>query len=274
MNEKSLDQILDCLGRIGLNKTLMLRRLRGWVSSLGLHVQLKDDWKRVIAGGMWRPCIDATAQEDGTWHVSKFDRAAWDKRFAHLLGPTLEISEFIAQFGDEGGLHGEPERVYWNTILHYRSTGEWNGLETTREVGQASMAGRENEKFKQLALQAHNKMVPLIAKLEKQIADNPRARIRDERTRRQLRELYSELLDLGFTDTPFPLGDNSMVDQALQDLYRRYRSLMLMLGRHIKRTNSPPGGSYMRLGPAPSSGKDSTNAFCWACSTFSHCPMR
>ena len=138
MNEKSLDEILECLTWIGLNKSMMPSGLTGWVSQLGLHVQLKDGGKRVLAGGMWRPYIDAEVSSDDNWNVRKFDEATWEKRFAPILEPTLEISEFLMQCADDQGLHGESERAYWGTINHYRSTGEWKGLTVSQEMHEAA----------------------------------------------------------------------------------------------------------------------------------------
>ena len=231
MNEKSLDEILECLAWIGLNKSMMPSGLTGWVSQLGLHVQMKDAGKRVLAGGMWRPYIDAEVSSDDNWNVRKFDKATWDKRFAPILEPTLEISEFLFRCADGRGLHGESERAYWNTINHYRSTGEWKGLTISQEMREAANSRQESEKLRNWAL-AHESAAALIRELEMQIADDPAGRIKQGRTQSQLFELYQELVHLGVAATVSTAWVNNKLDFVLQDLYGRFRGLSLWLGKY------------------------------------------
>lgn len=197
MNEKSLEEILESLAWIGLNKRLMPLGMAGWVNCLGLHVQLKEDGQRVLAGGMWRSYIDAVTSPDGEWQVRKFDKATWSKRFAHILEPTLQISVFLMECADERGLHGESERVYWETIRHYRSTGEWLGLTATQEMRAASMSRREHERLQKWAA-AHERVSSLIPELESRASEDPGARIQPGGTQGRLHELYVELLALKY----------------------------------------------------------------------------
>ncbi len=231
MNEKSLEEILESLAWIGLNKRLMSLGMAGWVNCLGLHVQLKEDGQRVLAGGMWRSYIDAVTSPDGEWQVRKFDKATWAKRFARILEPTLQISVFLMECADERGLHGESERVYWETIRHYRSTGEWLGLTATQEMRAASMSRREHERLQKWAA-AHERVSSLIPELESQAAENSSARIQPGGTQSRLHELYVELLNLGVTSTLSPSKAGNSLDWVLRDLYEKFRSLSMTLRRH------------------------------------------
>ena len=231
MNEKSLDEILECLTWIGLNKSMMPYGLTGWVNQLGLYVQLKDGGKRVVAGGMWRSYIDAGLSSDDNWNVRKFDKATWDKRFAPVLEPPLEISEFLFQCADDQGLHGESERAYWDTINHYRSTGEWKGLAVSQEMHEAANSRQESEKLRNLAL-AHEASAALIRELEMQIADDSAGRIKEGRTHSRLVELYQVLVYLGVASTLSHARVDLSLGLVLQDLHGRFRELSLFLGQY------------------------------------------
>ena len=128
MSEKSLDEILEKLAWIGFNKELLPWILRGWVAKLGLHVQLFEGGKRIRAGGSLRSYLEAGQSEEGQWRVIKFHLTTWDRRFAAVLEPTYEISEYLSRHTEGGGLKDEFLKVFLETVQYHKATGEWLGL--------------------------------------------------------------------------------------------------------------------------------------------------
>ena len=228
MEEKSVNEILDCLTWININKGMLPPRLAGWVSHLGLHLRSKEGGKRVLAGGMWRPYIDARASNERHWHIVKFDRSTWLKRFAPILEPTLEISDYLSRYTDDQGLHGEFERVYWDAIRRYRSTGEWVGLAVSGEMRVSAVSQWENERIERLS-KAHEKAAGLIRELEHRVEVDPLAPLAQDRTYEQLQEFYAEPL-VSTIRGGRPLRVNSS-RYVLEDLYERFQTISLILGR-------------------------------------------
>ena len=131
MGKNSVDELLDTLSLIALYKSLLPFRLRGWVSALGLHVQERKAGRLTLlrAGGRFRSFLDAWLENEGAMQVKKFDEATWERRFAHVVQPTIEIAEFLIErvtnFGD---LDAEGADAL-NTALHlYKTTGGSLGL--------------------------------------------------------------------------------------------------------------------------------------------------
>ena len=239
MEEKSLDDTLDCLMWISINKKLIPPEMVGWVSHLGLYVRSKEGGKRILAGGMWRSYIDARASNERHWHIVKFDRSTWLKRFVPILEPTLEISDYLSRYADGQGLHGEFARVYWDAIRHYRSTGEWVGLAVSGEMRVSAVSQGENERIERLS-EAHEKAIELIRELEHRVEVDPLAPLNQDRTYDQLRELYAEPLVLGVRGTRSPLRVNSS-RYVLEDLYERFQTISLILGRVKDYENATKG---------------------------------
>ena len=96
MNDKNIDGLLNILGFIALFKSILPFSLRGWVTSLGLHVQQMESggWTRIQAGGKFRSYLDAWRQNEGVWDIRKFDSVTWEHRFANLVHPTYNIAEY------------------------------------------------------------------------------------------------------------------------------------------------------------------------------------
>lgn len=132
---------------------------------------------------------------------------------------------------DSQGLHGESERIYWNTIRHCRSTGEWLGLEVTQDMREASMSRTERERLQGWA-EAHKRAAALISRLEIQVANNPTGRMEPDETQSRMHDLYVELLNMGFANTVSPSRPVNSLDWVLQDLYEKFRSLSMTLRRH------------------------------------------
>ncbi len=128
MDKKSLDELLSTLALIALYKSWLPFNLRGWVNALGLHVQERTAGQgtRLQAGGSLRSYIDVWREGNGDWHVKKFDRENWKRRFEHLIEPTCEIAEFLSQrvhlFGD---LDAEGATALNQALQHYKDTGAW-----------------------------------------------------------------------------------------------------------------------------------------------------
>ena len=228
MEEKRLDDTLDRLMWISINKKLIPPGMVGWVSHLGLYVRSKEGGKRVLAGGMWRSYIDARASDEGHWHIAKFDQSTWLKRFAPILEPTLEISDYLSRYTDSQGLHGDFERVYWDAIRRYRSTGEWLGLAVSGEMRVSAVSQWENDRIERLS-EAHEIAVKLIRELEHRLEVDPLAPLAQDRTYEQLQDLYAEPL-VSTIRGGRPLRVNSS-RYVLEDLYERFQAISLILGR-------------------------------------------
>lgn len=128
MDKKGLDDLLNTLSFIGLNKFMLPFNLRGWVNALGLHVQERKagQWTRLQAGGSLRSYLDAWRQEEGEWQVRKFYQETWKQRFGYLVGPTYNIADYLLKSLDpDGNLDRERGAVLNETIEHFKSTKEW-----------------------------------------------------------------------------------------------------------------------------------------------------
>ena len=112
MGDVSVDEILDKLVGIGLNKRYMNPKLRGWVNVLGLNVRLREGGRRLLAGGSLRDYVHAKQSEDGDWELVKFDLATWNRRFASILDATYEISDYLFRYADGDRLYAEFSEVF------------------------------------------------------------------------------------------------------------------------------------------------------------------
>ena len=158
MEFKKLTSALSFIARIkeGLPFTM-----RGWVAVLGLHVQGRHAGRltRLQAGGKFISYFDAW-EEDGEYKIRKFDQVTWDKRFARLVEPTIEITLFLAhQEGEE--LAQAALRCLSNAAKVFNQTGEWPGL-----PGILSDDGRED-------LSPEDELARIIAHQEKLKVENP-----------------------------------------------------------------------------------------------------
>jgi len=127
--EKVWSMMLD----IGVSKCVLPLQLRGWMSAVGLYVQLRSagGWQRLEAGGMFRSCFDALCRspipsmEFANWEIRKFDQRRWERHFAHLVWPTWEISLYL-------GSDAQDEATFMAVVEHFKKTGEWLGLRDLR----------------------------------------------------------------------------------------------------------------------------------------------
>ena len=128
MDKEGLDDLLNTLSFIALNKFMLPFNLRGWVNALGLHVQERKagQWTRLQAGGSFRSYLDAWRQEEGEYQVKKFDQETWEQRFSYLVGPTYNIADYLLKSLDtNGNLDRDKGAILNNTFEHFKSTKEW-----------------------------------------------------------------------------------------------------------------------------------------------------
>ena len=98
------------LSFIALIKQGLPFTMRGWVSVLGLHVQERraGGISQLQAGGKFRSYFDAWKEEE-EYRIRKFDPAAWEQRFAHLVDPTTDVVSFLANLASAGDEPPKPE---------------------------------------------------------------------------------------------------------------------------------------------------------------------
>lgn len=172
-NTKNLDELLDSLGWIALHKRMLPRGLRGWVNALGLFVQERKAgrWTRLQAGGSLRSYLDAWQEDEGEWQIKKFDKATWERRFAHVVQPTVEIADFLSEratyFGD---LDNEGAAVLNGVLQRYKSTGQWPGLPRVSEDVKLTWA---EEEVKLRGQEEREKRLRQISDLEKRVRADP-----------------------------------------------------------------------------------------------------
>ena len=126
-----MDRLLDTLGWISFHKSMIPFGLRGWVSSLGLHVQERKagQWTRLQAGGKFRSYLDAWKLQDEDWDIRKFHEKTWNFRFADVLRPSYEISEYlITCLGKSNSLRDQQRAVLEEAISIYKADEVWNWL--------------------------------------------------------------------------------------------------------------------------------------------------
>ena len=130
-SENVRDELVEKLGWIAFHKNLLPFGLRGWVNSLGLHVQekRKGAWTRLQAGGSFRSYLDAWQEGSAYWQIKKFDEGTWKRRFAAAVEPTLEIAEFLDNRHDENDqLSSADAATLQGAIDTFKGTGTWPGL--------------------------------------------------------------------------------------------------------------------------------------------------
>ncbi len=178
MDKKRLDELLSTLALIALYKSWLPFKLRGWVNTLGLHVQERKAGvpgshrlTRLQAGGSLRSYMDVWREGDGDWQVKKFDEETWERRFAHLVGPTYEIADFLSQrvhwFGD---LDMEGAATLNHALQHYKDTGVWLGLP---KVPEDIIDRRLQEEARTREQEEHQNRPRLISDNEKRVRKDP-----------------------------------------------------------------------------------------------------
>jgi len=178
MDKKSLDELLSTLALIALFKSWLPFDLRGWVNALGLHVQERkagvprsERLTRLQAGGSLRSYIDVWREGDGDWQVKKFDESTWEGRFAHLVGPTYEIADFLGQrvhwLGD---LDMEGAAALDHALQHYKDTGVWLGLPN---VPEDVIDRRLQEEARAREQEEHQNRLRLISVNKKSLKKDP-----------------------------------------------------------------------------------------------------
>lgn len=130
-------ELPDILWHIGMIKKDLPLRLRGWVNELGLYVQLSDimgytvGWEVLKAGGKFRSYFKAQRRYHGgeidPWEVKQFDEETWNRRFAHLVKPTDEVTSFLLRRTGRG-LDERDVAILEQVVAHLKTTGEWLGF--------------------------------------------------------------------------------------------------------------------------------------------------
>ena len=148
MEQESISLLLDKLSLAGLLKAQLPHRLRGWSNELGLFVRPARDGRKVLAGGRWRPYIDARLLPGDGWRVDKFDEDTWVRRFAALVGPTLDVTRYLCDCATEMHRYGyaiQPLVRLKNCIDRYRSTAHWEAPLFWENLGDpwAAVAGAD-----------------------------------------------------------------------------------------------------------------------------------
>ncbi len=131
MGKKEADELLDQLQSVALWGEALPPSLRGWASALGLHVRERNaaSWTSLAAGGEFRTHFLALRQADGEWQIEKFDKDTWERRFAALVGPTLDIVGFInTRVTVFGEADAETISIVNAAVQQYQGTGKWVGL--------------------------------------------------------------------------------------------------------------------------------------------------
>ena len=83
----------------------------------------------VKAGGRFRSYVEIRREDNEERQVRKFDKDTWERRFANLVEPTLDIADFLAYCVEiDGGLSAENSRVLNLAVGSFQATGEWPGL--------------------------------------------------------------------------------------------------------------------------------------------------
>ena len=163
-----MNEILERLYCIGLAKNALPPHLRGWVQELGLSVRVVEGGRRILAGGRWRPSVQAHRGSDNEeWQVIKFDQAAWDRRFANFLEPTYEIADYLLTHAADPVAETEFINALKNAIRDFKKTGNWSRLpilsEHTRNLTQ-------QEKIRRLELHlTHEKGSEQFSRLAKRL---------------------------------------------------------------------------------------------------------
>ncbi len=131
MDKKSLDKLLNTLSFIALWKSYLPFSQRGWVRSLGLHVQERKagSWTHLQAGGSLTSYLDAWREGFGDWQIKKFDEKTWGKRFAPVVDFTYNIADYMyTNAAQTEGLNPEQGMILQGTIDHYKYTRNWHWL--------------------------------------------------------------------------------------------------------------------------------------------------
>ncbi len=142
------DAILKLAYLIGYKKRELPSHLRGYANVLGLYVQLRDAGGlcRLQAGGKLRHYFDAwgdfssldydilpySSEVVPSWEIRDFDARTWEHRFAHLLGPTFEITRVLDSLA-YAPPNLEPSLValyqtYLQAIQRAEQTGQWTPI--------------------------------------------------------------------------------------------------------------------------------------------------
>jgi tetratricopeptide (TPR) repeat protein len=215
MDKKSLNELLSTIALIALYKSWLPFDLRGWVNALGLHVQERKAgrWTRLQAGGSLRSYIDAWREGDGDWQVKKFDEETWERRFAHLVGPTYEIADFLSQrvhwFGD---LDAEGAAALNDALQHYHVTGVWSGLP---RVSEDAIDRALEERAGAEAKEEHNIRIRLIADNEKRVRKDPVDR-----------SAWNSLADLYLKEQRYKDAENALKMQLIAEESKGYMTCL------------------------------------------------
>jgi len=197
--DKKLNELLSTLALIALYKSWLPFNLRGWVNALGLHVQERKagQWTLLQAGGSLRSYIDAWREGDGDWQVKKFDAETWERRFAHVVGPTCEIADFLSsRVHWFGALDVEGAAALNHTLQHYKDTGVWLGLP---KVPEDVIDRRLQEEARAKAKEEHDIRIRLISDNEKKVRKNRLDRL-----------AWSDLSDLYLKEQRYKDAENAI----------------------------------------------------------------
>ena len=170
MSEKIMDEILDKVLTIHRLTKVLPYYLTHQINKLGLFVSVEkvDGGWAITVGGRWRPRLYAiSSSPEGEWQVIRFDQSVWDRRFARLVEPTLEIAKYIFNHVKNKKTSPLPDDSLKKAVRHFKSTGEWPGLAVeTEETNLLTL----HERIRHMELQlAHEKGLEQFSRLAKRL---------------------------------------------------------------------------------------------------------
>jgi len=148
MNHRSPPETVDAkqlvvlLHWVGSVKNLLPFNRRGNLSVMGIHVQLsfkRDHWN-LKAGGTFRTYFEADSPptsemtpgnlhpEVTSWNVTKYDTSTWQKRFAKVVWPMVDLTTVLTvaiEIQSENGF-----QMIDQAISAYEQTGHWTPIAT------------------------------------------------------------------------------------------------------------------------------------------------
>lgn len=127
-------ELLPILWQIAFFKDSLPFQLRGWLNLLGLCVQMRGGYLQ--AGGQFKAYFQAAGQstsvdpaQTNSWPILRFDQRTWNRRFAHLVWPTLDMGMYVFQtVMATGGFTKRDIAIITRARNDFKKTGRWPGV--------------------------------------------------------------------------------------------------------------------------------------------------
>lgn len=131
-------ELLPILWQIAFFKDSLPFQLRGWLNLLGLCVQMRGGYLQ--AGGQFKAYFQAAGQstsvdpaQTNSWPILRFDQRTWNRRFAHLVWPTLDMGMYVFQtVMATGGFTKRDIAIITRARNDFKKTGRWPGVTDLR----------------------------------------------------------------------------------------------------------------------------------------------